>query len=505
MANWPRPDTIFPMEGRDQQEAAKAWYNDPLRVQHRQLLDENMELKKLLRKNGISWSSKFTFRSGKQLLMESGGPAAKRRKTRHTRSSTPPPPPQLPVLPVEIQLQILELALTSRHPIIDPLTRADPGAMSAKERNRGNQVAIGFLTTCRAYLVEGRRFFWENNTFTFTNHHTLRNFCNLSLQYRQHIKHVNFRILAKFYDDEVRDHTIPYPNKKNHKKLHRLRVEHRAKEQSMARGGFRSYTWTQTVDFLDALRPPYDPSHNLKKLPPPRLLPNLESLRIDFVNFADNFLHIPGYDLHEMAVHNLGSTLNELMVTGLPAGHAGSRACSELRGLVKDDGLFLKSKPAIVQAGTQVRHMGDCRLEPSAVQTWKVLAKEVVAAKKAARAKDDDSDLDLDSDSDSDSDFDSDTVDPRIHHPGHHDLPDMPPAPEEEGHPESDWKSRRTIWKRVPVSRDSEERKWVEFDRILGIPLNKTPYSEEDDHYDPKDLVCDGCGCMHAPSDWSEE
>lgn len=479
----------MPGEERDQEEQAKAWYDEPTRAHNRLLEVENLRLKRLLRENGISWDPRLTLDPDDRTRGFWSSPKRSRtRKSRRSVSSLSSENSHLPMLPVEIQLYVLEYALTSKTPIIDPLSKSNRDTLSTTERTAGNQLAIGFLATCKAYLIEGTRFLWNNNTFVFTSHVALRNFANLSLEHRKGIKNATFRIIARYYDDEERKHLAPYPSTVDtYFRTINLRTTLRTKEDNLARKGFRSYTWEQVVDFLDAMRPPFDP-HHVKAQPRPRLLPGLETLRMDFVNFPDSFLS-PGSGsfLHTFASHDLGCTLNELQLTGLPACDLGEELASELSGMIKDEGLLLKSDATYVYTGNQLREIAmrtnhsKWRLlwDAKVVRSWKVLADEYARSKNKSPV-------------------------PQPAHPhhrhshgGHH---RMPPAPKEEGHPESPWKERRTLFKRIPIKRNSDERVWGEFDRLTGLEIGPEEYDEEEDEYDISDLVCPHCDVMHPPS-----
>jgi hypothetical protein len=475
----------MPGEERDQEEQAKAWYDEPTRARSRLLETENLRLKRLLRENGISWDPRLTLDPNDRTRGSWSSP--KRSRTRKSKGSVSLERgnSHLPMLPVEIQLYVLEYALTSKTPIIDPLSKSNRDTLSTAERTADNQLAIGFLATCKAYLVEGTRFLWSNNTFVFTSHLALRNFANLGLEHRKGIKEATFRIIARYYDDEERKHLAPYPSiVDTYFKTINLKTTLRTKEDSLARKGFRSYAWEQVVDFLDAMRPPFDP-HHPKGQPRPRLLPGLESLRMDFVNFPDSFLS-PGSGsfLHGFASHDLGCTLNELQLTGLPACDLGDELVSELSGMIKDEGLLLKSDATYVYSGNQLRQMSNrAKWMPSweakVVRSWKVLADEYARSKSKPSV-------------------------PQPSHPhhrhshaGHH---RMPPAPKEEGHPESPWKARRTLFKRIPIEQDCDDRVWAEFDRLTGREIDPAEYDIEDDEYDISDLVCPHCDVMHPPS-----
>ncbi|TDZ35529.1 hypothetical protein C8035_v009174 [Colletotrichum spinosum] len=449
---------VMPWECRDVEDQAEAEYNAPLRIKNKALIDENASLKKLLRANGISWSPvSATYQKYHRL------------NGRRTRSSISAESHTYPYLPTEVLLRILKYSLTSHGPIVDPLSKLKPENLTHAERNAGNQIAIHFLATCRAMHEEGTRIFWDHNTFVFTNPEALRNFSELDFAYRQNVKHVNFRIIAQYYDDKKRKHKLDRSYHPSLKSDVTLRTIPRVNENTYARGGFRCYTWAQVTDFLRALRAPHDPNHD-KKCVRPRLLPNLESLRIDLVNFMDDFLPMPGSDLHDMASHELGCCLNELQVTGLPIDDAGSKATAELTGLLKDEGLFLAGLPSFVQLKNSLKALSGISSCARVVRAWKTLK-----PKKVDDAMDE-------SDSDSDEEH---------HHPQE---PVMPPAPRETGHPSSSpTRKDLTIWKRVPKTRDGDDRQWTEFCRSSGYPMEDVEELMSDDELG----ICPCCGEPH--------
>ncbi|KAL2015661.1 hypothetical protein VTK56DRAFT_5060 [Thermocarpiscus australiensis] len=486
MDDWSESDDDFmfarPCERRDQEDEAEAWYNHPIRVQNRRLMEENMRLKRLLREHGVSWNPLLTLDPNDPTHARGYWSSESRKRVR-TRSSRGPAPltqenGSLPTLPVEIQLYILEYAMTSKYPIIDPLCKLNRDSTTTDERTCGNQLAIGFLATCKTYLVEGSRFLWRNNKFVFTSPQALRNLENLSLEHRKSIEHVTLRIIARYYDDEDRPRLAPYPSLGyEHRKTVNLKVIQRNKEPNLTRKGFHSYSWLQLMDFLKALRPPHDPSQ-VKLQPRARLLPELKSLRMDFVNFPANFLMPPaGESLHDLVAHDLGCTLNELQLTGIPCDPWGHEVAGHLSGMVKDDGLLLKSDSTFVYSGNRLRTMSD-RLrwdscwDPKVVRAWKVVAQEHARKNNLQPS--------------------------RSHHHGHTGSI-MPPAPEEEGHPESRWKERPTIFKRVPLSQTSEARVWREFDRLTGQPISHLKYDPDKDKLDLDPFLCTHCGLMHSP------
>ncbi|KAK4226748.1 hypothetical protein QBC38DRAFT_219311 [Podospora fimiseda] len=480
-----------PSEQRDQQDEAEFLYNRPLREKNQQLEEENLKLKQLLRESGISWSPSLILDPNREhgIWAESTWPSGKKgtrprpSRTTATRSSARHER-RLPSLPTEIHLRILEYAMTSDFPIIDPLCKLDQESITSEEKKRGNQIAIGFLSTCRAYHVEGTEFLWSNNTFIFTSHSALRTFANVDLQYRRNIKHITMRIIAKYYDDdEDRRHIAPHPvHEPSRSRTMHIPTHIRTKEDTMARRGFKSYTWLQVVDFLDALRPPFDPKHVYGQ-PRPRLLPGLESLRIDLVNCPPEFLNPPGGPaLHNLASHDLASTLNELQITGITDCQWGADLSNQLARMVKDDGLLLKHGTAFMQGSKGLRRItkgehAEWRMR--VVRAWKVLAKEYAEAQKR-----------------------NGNPAPLNHHLAHREYHAnaVRAAPEEEDHPPTIWKVRRTLWKKVPLSRECEDRDWVEFDRTSGFRIHEEQYGDDSfDVYDEDELVCHHCGVMHSP------
>ncbi|KAI1321668.1 hypothetical protein F5Y16DRAFT_66394 [Xylariaceae sp. FL0255] len=447
-------------EVRDQADEAEIYYNHPLRAKNKRLEDENMSLKRLLREHGIPWNedTKAT-------------PQATTRITRSSRCANR----ALPYLPVEIQLRVLSYAMTSPHPIVDPLCKLKQDLLLPHEKAKaGNKIAIHFLSTCRAYHEEGRKFLWANNSFVFTSPTALRDFSEVAPVFRESIRHVTLRLAAKFYDDEERDHRLPRSYHRDLKGQVKLIVQRRPKENTLARRGFRAYAWYQLCDFLKAMMPPYHPSLPAPSSPSPRprLFPSLETLRIDCINFTEDLLTYPPAQLHELATHQLGYTLNELILTGIPPDDGGLRAITELTGLLKDEGLLIDHGPTMVlnKHGLRTLHCDDneCNYSPKVVRAMRRLAPY------------------------------------QSYLDEHHRLDgvDFPAAPPAEGEPPfSENFSCRTMWKKVPVKIDgSDERRWELFDRISGRPWEDV---EEDatmfDYVDDDEIgmVCENCGEPH--------
>ncbi|KAG6006420.1 hypothetical protein E4U21_007086 [Claviceps maximensis] len=455
--------SAYPWECRDREDQAKASYNHPLRRTNNVLAEENMRLKRILRENAIPWSHIA------QAHMEQHNPAFQRRRTRSSTSSHELGRPRLPT---EVILRILKFAMHSPYPIIDPLSRLNPENLSEVEKSRGNQVAIHILATCRALHAEGTRYLWESNTFIFTSPEALRHFSELGAEFRNKITNVNLRVVARYYDDQRRKHRLDREYHPDLKKDQLLSVRLRPKESPLIRGGFRCYTWSQIADFLMALRAPYEPHYKDKHSPRPRLLPSLLRLRLDLVNFSETLLPYSSLELHEVASHELGCTLNELQITGMPFDDAGMKVSAELSGMLKDEGLYLDGSASYV---AHKKH-----LQPLTGRKW--CARVVRASKgKTDAASDEDNNS-------SDSDDDEETVGHRHIHPR---LGIMPPVPPEEGHPTSARDQDGVIWKRVPIARDSEERRWVQFSRVGGYEMHQTEWETDEDG------LCPCCGEGH--------
>ncbi|KAI0017219.1 hypothetical protein F4780DRAFT_619319 [Xylariomycetidae sp. FL0641] len=441
---------------RDHTDQAELHYNEPLRTKILHLEDENLALKRLLRENNISWQPQL--------------PTA--RVTRRSSS-------QSYNLPTEIMLQILSYALTSPHSIADPLCKPRPERLLVHEKTK-NHIAIHFLATCRDYYIDGTRYLWANNDFVFTSPAALRNFCEVPLAYREKITQVNLRIIPRFYDDEARTHRLPHDYHPDLRSRVKLVVHQRPKENNLAQRGFRAYAWHQLVDFLEALLPPYapsgpstlGPSHGVTARP--RLLPALERLRIDFVNFGKDLLTSPPRALHDVASHQLGCMLNELILTGLPNDEYGNYVSTELTGLLKDEGLFVDHHtPTMVALKNGLRLLA-CG-EQRCIYTCRVVRASVANH-------------------------------PAIH--WDHDQPGfggfgLPPAPPEPAMPPySEHASCRTIWKQVPTKICEDEiRCFMLFDRMSGEPWHRVGeriLAQDIPEGDmPEGYACAHCGEAH--------
>ncbi|EGX92834.1 hypothetical protein CCM_04206 [Cordyceps militaris CM01] len=447
--------TIVPWECRDKDDQAEVLYNAPLHRSNRALAQENLRLKKLLRQHNIPWSS---ISQAHLSAVEPG-----RRKTRSSNAVNDITGPRLPT---EVLLRILKFAMTSPHSIVDPLSPLAQENISDVEKERGNQISIHFLATCSAMHVEGTKYLWESNHFVFTSPQALRNFGELNPRFRHPIQSITFRVIARYYDDQRRRHKLDAGYHADLKKDQPLRVHIRPYESLLVRGGFRCYTWSQIVDFLTALRPPYDPTHRDKSKARPKLLPNLTILRLDLVNFSDELVPFSGSELHGITSHELGCTLNELQVTGMPFDDAGMKASAELSGMLKDEGLYLDGPATFFAHKKHLQELSGSKWCARIIRAWK-----------SADGEDDDMD-DV---------HDLESPLSGWHRPK---LGILPPAPEEKGHPTSVRPDGSVIWKRVPISRDRGERQWTEFSRSSGYEIDSTDSDSESN-------LCPCCGESH--------
>lgn len=338
--------------------------------------------------------------------------------------------------------------MTSQFPIVDPLSKPKKGRLLAREKAKTNHIAIHFLATCKACHVEGTRCLWNNNSFVFTAPEALQNLAEVSLIYRQTMNSVNFRIIAKFYDDDGYAHKLSSSYHPDIKKSWKLVVYRRPKDHALARRGFRAYSYFQLIDFLEAMLPPFEPSDDttdfelFKTKKRPRLLPNLERIRIGFVNFSEDMLMFPPTHLHDLASHQMGCSLNEVILTGLPSDDVGFRVGTELAGLLRDKGLVIDHAPIMVALRNGIRLL-QCDDDECHYTSTVVRAMRNTKLLRHHR-HDDSSHLD----------------------------DEFPPAPPEEGDPPlSTVMSCRTIWKKIPIKLDDmEARKWKLYDRISGLP-----------------------------------
>ncbi|TLD31536.1 hypothetical protein PspLS_02522 [Pyricularia sp. CBS 133598] len=456
---------LFVLEWRDQEDRAVAQYNEVNK--RRKLEQENLALKTLLREHGICWSPELKhhpefFDGTFDHRFSSEGRKVRRRVTRAQTAA------QKAVreaaenglkLPMEILLMITEYAMVGNTPIIDPLSKPSRHNLTKAETRKGSEVAYGLLGVNRAIREEASKIMWSKNTLTFTTIDALYNMIQLPLAVRSEIKNINLRVIARYYhekDDPVTLKKSRYPNLP---RTIELPINKRPRSHKAAHGGFRSYSWLQIADFLQALLPPYDPEHSNSTKQPKRqalLLPNLDTMRIDLINFAQDLLrYIPGNCIHDIAAHELASVLSELTVTGLPCCQVGIKVGMDLSQMLRDNGLFLDASSAYIMP----RGKWVVPVAGKIPMSCRVIRPRILMEM---------------------TDEDKETFDiteegnihymPNIYGSHHHPHspgynPDPVPLPLEGPYScEND-----QIWKRVPKTLGSEEREWVSFESDLGL------------------------------------
>lgn len=152
-------------------------------------------LKRLLREKGLAWPSPYSLSGDASDVAQC---IRMTRTTRSTHGNLSALGLSVPYLPVEILLKILTYALTSPFPILDPLCKISKDTLTAAEKGRGNQIAIHFLATCKAYHVEGKIALWTQNTFAFSTVQAVKAFADVDLVYRRLVSEANFRIIVRF-------------------------------------------------------------------------------------------------------------------------------------------------------------------------------------------------------------------------------------------------------------------------------------------------------------------
>jgi len=339
----------------------------------------------------------------------------------------------LPKLPVEIQLRILSNAMTCPDPIIDPFYKLNRDTV-VKEEWRKKQININFLATCKAFHVEGLRLLFANNTFIFTQAPALEDFAKLPVHLRSTVKQVTLRVVGQYYDEDAgrRDLTgnVPY-----HNSIDKLMMPIVARPSGMVKDkGIQAYCWEQLADFLRALLMPAPASVFRQKL-----LPRLDFLRIDLVNFCD---HLPygGYQFGSLIRWHLGQVVDELLITGAPEDDMDDGLTQEervLHQLVRDEGLVGSAAPQFVSN----KSGGLKRLRPNGI------AQRLVRANKTPKSQ----------------------------------LVSTPFHPEGGEHPKSAFKPGKTIWKWTSDSLANPEKRWIEFHRQSGMPADDIDIFDDSD------------------------
>ena len=202
-------------------------------------------------------------------------------------------------------------ALTSPTPIIDPFFKLCTENITGTERttNGRNDITIGLLGVCRSLNIEGTRLIVSNNDFIFTQAAALENFARVPAKARSTINHVRFRIVGRYYAEKAGFKNFHYGLSGAH-----LNVVIQARPDGLCHNpysGLEAYCWSQLTDFLKALV-----VFERKSTPKfySNLLPSLQSMTIDLVNFADNGFPHRGSRFGNIIRQQLGGIVDELMV-----------------------------------------------------------------------------------------------------------------------------------------------------------------------------------------------
>jgi hypothetical protein len=169
------------------------------------------------------------------------------------------------------------------------------------------------------FQVEGLRLLFANNTFIFTQAAALENFAKNPYSLRSTVKQVTLRVVGRYYDEIAGKRDLT-GNVDYHSSIDKLMMPIAARPPGMVKDkGLQAYCWEQLADFLRALLMPTPASVFRQKL-----LPHLEFMRIDLVNFCD---HLPygGYQFSSLVRWHLGRLVDEILITGAPEGMSPTR------------------------------------------------------------------------------------------------------------------------------------------------------------------------------------
>lgn len=397
------------MEGPDPTASLASHRFDIVEKENKNHLDEIKRLKTLLVANKIPCESSVNF------IVQS--------RRRSTRRLTKPSGKPLPQLPTEIQLRILSHALTSPHPIIDPFYGLRRDTVTKEEWSRTKQININFLTTCKTFHVEGLQLLFANNTFIFTQAAALENFAKNPYCLRSIVKQVTLRVVGRYYDEAAGKRDLT-GNVDYHSSMDKLVMPILARPPGMVKDkGIQAYCWEQLADFLRALLMPTPASIFRQKL-----LPHLEFMRTDLVNFCD---HLPygGYQFSSLVRWHLGQLVDEILITGAPEGDVTDEGFTSeervLHQLVRDEGVIGSAVPLFVSISSGLKPL-----------KGHGIAQRVVRADKEPAFK---------------------SAKTLIH-------------PEGGEPPKSAFKPGKTVWKWTSDSLVNPEKRWIEFDRRSGMP-----------------------------------
>ncbi|PVH81125.1 hypothetical protein DL98DRAFT_654300 [Cadophora sp. DSE1049] len=407
------------MEGPDPELRLSTLQYDTLLSESKRNADEVQRLKALLRQHNIEFdtslpvSIKYVSKNGSSQESDDG---------------------LKPRLPTEILLRILGFALTSPVPIIDPFYKLRVQNVAKVERLSRQYINVQCLGVSQVCKTEGMRILLEQNKFVFTQAVALENFAKISPELRSTIKHVTFRVVGRYYNDEARKVDVS-GNGCYHDSIPKFLVPVIPRPKGMINDkGMQAYCWFQLADFLRAMQLPREMMSSKR----PKLFPGLETMKLDLVNFCD---HLPlGISSFAAVVRwHLGRILDELVVTGLPDAEASVDEQMVLRNLLRDEGLFSAGCPAFISVKDGVRSL------PVFGYTHEVVC---LKKKKASKKKSPTS----------------------VH-------------PEGGKPPKSTYPAGKTIWKWTK-EHDDEPKQWIEFDRASGRPMSEIEDDEEEDDDD---------------------
>jgi hypothetical protein len=409
------------MEGPDPTASLASRRFDIPQKENKEHLDEIARLKTLLAAHKIPCEPSVN------LTVQS-----RRRSSRHL---TQPASTTLPQLPIEIQLRILNHALTSPHPIIDPFYKLRRDTVTKQEWSRRAQININFLATCKAFHVEGLQLIFSNNTFIFTQAAALGNFTQFSCSLRATVKQVKLRVVGRYYDEVAGKRDLT-GNIGHHPSVNQLMIPIIARPPGLTKDkGIQAYCWQQPADFLRALLMPDPPSASRQKL-----FPGLEFMQIDLVNFCD---HLPygGYQFSSLVRWHVGQIADEILITGAPMDDVGEEGFSNeervLHQLLRDGGLAGTAVPLFVSISSGLKPLKAPYVGISQI----VVRADKEPASKSAKSL--------------------------IH-------------PEGGQPPKSTFKSCKTIWKWATDSLTNPEKRWIEFHRESGLPADEAAFFESD-------------------------
>ncbi len=417
------------MEGPDPLDALASSYYSALEEEKKRNIDEIERLRAILEKNNISSARELS----KNTIVQ-----RTRRSTRLSRETDK----ALPHLPTEILLRILSFSVRSSTPIIDPFYKPSKVNLTRDERCQRKNFSISMLSTCKPLSIEGVKLLFSNNEFIFTQAAAIAKFATFPLELRETVKHITLRVVGCYYDDRAAKRDLT-DNTGYHVDIDMLTMPVYARPPGMVKDrGIQAYCWEQLTDFLKALVISVPPTSKVR----PKMFPNLKSMRIDLVNFVD---HLPygGFQFGSVIRWHLGQFLDELIITGAPAGDLGFTSEEKLlHNLVNDGGLIGSAKPLFVSLnkGSGIRSLRPLDLS---LQVLRADANALLTLNSSPSKKENNK--------------------AEIH-------------PEGGAPPKSYFPSGRTVWKWTYETLTSEKKSWIEFDKASGFPADDVSWSDID-------------------------